>query len=101
MPKEGGRPAFAITDDDGNYELTTKTQGAHTVAIMAVDETVNAKAEEAAEEFGFLSEVMVPNQKPKQVWRVPEIYLDSETSGLEFEIKRGGDNQADFPLEKK
>ena len=107
MPKEGGRPAFGMTDADGAYELTTFKEadgamvGNHLVTVTAFEEEVNAKAEAAAEELGSLAEVMHPNARPKQTWIVPQVYSESETSGLEFEVKRGEKNQADFPLSSK
>ena len=106
MPTEGGRPAVAVTDADGNYALSTfgdkdgAVIGTHTVTIEAVEETVSAKMEEAAEEYGSLSEVMVRPQS-KIVWRVPQIYSERDTSGLEFEVIRGQDNVADFLLDSK
>lgn len=107
MPQAGGRPAFGVTADDGTYELTTfesgdgAVHGNHVVTITAVEEQVSNKAEELAEEHGSLSELMLPNQQPKQIWRIPEAYSDSESSGLEFEVKRGEMNQADFQLQSQ
>lgn len=108
MPKEGGRPAFGITEADGTYTLTTFEDGDgamvgnHVVTVTAVDEEVNTKVEAAVEEHGSLAEVMHPNRRsPKQTWRVPQVYSESETSGLEFEVERGESNQADFTLSSK
>lgn len=105
MPKEGGRPAFGITDADGTYRLTTFKDGdgamigEQLVTITAVDEEVSSKAAAAAEEMGSLSEVMQP--RAKQIWRVPQVYSESDTSGLEFAVQRGETNQADFDLKSK
>ena len=105
MPKGGGRPAFGITDAEGAYTLTTFEDGDgamighQLVTITAVDEEMNEKAAAAAEELGSLVEVMQP--PPKQIWRAPQVYSESETSGLVFEVKRGEVNQADFDLKSK
>ena len=107
MPKEGGRPAFGITDSDGKFELTTFAAGdgavigSHAVAISAVDEQVSDKAEALGEEFGSLSELMQPKPQQKQTWRIPPVYSESGSSGLEFDVKRGERNQADFELSRK
>lgn len=107
MPKAGGRPAFGITAADGTYELTTfeigdgALIGNHLITITAVDERVSSKTEALSEELGSLAEVVQPNTRPKQVWRVPERYSESDSSGLEFEVKRGEKNQADFSLKDK
>lgn len=107
MPKEGGRPGFGITDANGAFTLTTFAEGdgaahgVHVVTITAVEEKVSEKAEELAEEFGSLSEVMQPRRAPKQIWRVPERYSESDTSGLEFDVKRGEKNVAEFSLTTK
>ena len=104
MPQDGGRPGFGITDANGAFTLTTFAEGdgavhgAHSVTITAMEEKVSEKAEELAEEFGSLSEVMQRRRKPKQIWRVPQRYSESDTSGLEFEVKRGEKNVADFSL---
>ena len=105
MPKEGGRPAFGVTDASGKYELTTFEEGDgalignHIVTILAVDEKVSDKAVAAAEEHGSLSEFMQPQAKQK--WIVPERYSEQDTSGLSFDVRRGEQNRADFPLTKK
>lgn len=105
MPKEGGRPAFGVTDAEGKYELTTFEEGDgalignHVVTILAVDEKVSDKATAAAEEHGSLSEFMAPQAKQK--WIIPERYSEKDTSGLSFDVKPGENNQADFPLTKK
>jgi hypothetical protein len=107
MPKEGGRPAFGVTNADGTYELSTfetgdgALLGNHLVTITAVEEKVSSKAEALAEQHGSLSELMQPHRTPKQIWRIPQNYSDSDTSGLEFEVSRGVNNQADFPLNTK
>ena len=107
MPKEGGRPAFGITNAEGAFELTTFESGdgaligRHVVTIMAVDETTNSKAEALAEEHGSLAEVMHPRSMTKQEWRIPPRYSEDDSSGLEFEVVRGADNQADFLLSTK
>ena len=107
MPKDGGRPAFGITDANGAFTLTTFGEndgaipGMHSVTITAVEENVSDKTEELAEEYGSLSEVMQPRRRPKQTWRVPERYSESKTSELSFEVKRGEKNVASFSLSTK
>lgn len=104
MPQAGGRPAFALTDADGKFELSTfgtadgALIGNHVVTITAVEERKNSKVEDLAEQHGSLAEVMQPAPTPKETWIVPEKFADSETSKLEFEVIRGQSNQADFVL---
>ena len=105
-PIDGGRSAFGVTAADGSFELTSyeigdgAQIGNHVVTIMAVDEEVSSKAEELAEEHGSLAEVMSPKaMQPKEKWRVPEPYSDASTSGLEFEVKSGEVNLAEFDLD--
>lgn len=107
MPQDGGRPAFGITDSEGSFTLTTfadgdgAVHGEHLVTIVAVEEDVDSKAEELADEFGSLSEVMQPSRRQRQIWRVPQRYSESGTSGLQFDVKRGEKNIANFSLTTK
>lgn len=106
-PSGGGRSAYGVTKADGTYELSTlkpgdgALPGTHKVTIRAVDIEKDAEAEALAREHGSLSDMMPTGKKkkkPKEVWRVPKVYSQLDSSGLEFTVEEGGGNQADFPL---
>jgi len=106
LPKDGkvGRPAFGVTESDGTYELSTLkagdgvVAGDYNVTITAVDIIQSEKAKKLAEEFGSLAADM-PQPKPKEKWRIPKTFSDTESSGLEFTVESGS-NTADWSLEK-
>lgn len=106
-PNAGGRPAYALTGEDGAYALTSVQRGdgaligSHSVTVTAVEiiESEKAKAmreQYKAEELGSLVEAM-PIPPPKEVWLVPQRYSDKKSSGLEFTVE-SGENTANFDL---
>ena len=103
-PQGGGRPGYAITEADGTFQMTTFEQndgaliGMHNVAITAIDETVDEKAKQMAEEMGSLVELVGGPRPQKSKWIIPQSYSDARTSGLTFEVKRGVENMAEFSL---
>lgn len=99
-----GRPAFGVTGSEGNYELSTLEPGdgvlpgEYHVTVTAVDIVESEKAKKMAEEYGSLvGDMRLP--KPKETWRIPEAYSETETSGLEFTVKDGR-NTANWAIEK-
>lgn len=106
-PTGGGHSAYGVTKSDGTYELSSlkpgdgALPGTHQVTITAVDVAEDKQAEALAEEYGSLSDTMPTKgrkREPKKTWRVPQAYSEADTSGLEFTVEEGGDNQADFQL---
>lgn len=106
-PTDGGHSAYGVTKEDGSYELSSlkpgdgALPGTHRVTVTAVDVTQDKEAEALAEEYGSLSDTMPTKgrkREPKKTWRVPQAYSEADTSGLEFTVEEGGDNQADFQL---
>jgi len=93
---EGARPAIGITDEAGNYQLTTTNPhdgalvGEHLVAIVAkapYDGPIPPGAGAA------MLEELESQGKPL----IPERYFSSATSGLTASVKAGS-NTFDFPL---
>ena len=107
VPKDdgAGRAAFGQTDDVGHYELSTlkpsdgALPGEYYVTITAVDIIQSEKAQELANEFGSIASDL-PQAKPKENWRVPKSYSETESSGLEYVVKPGR-NTADWILQSK
>ena len=87
MPKQGGRPAAGVTDESGEFSLTTFEQGdgalpgEHTVTV-----TLKKVTGILADRVG-LSGGVAPGGIKVQ-WLVPEKYSSSKTSGLAVEVKR-------------
>lgn len=104
VPKEVGvgRAAFGVTNADGVYELSTLKAGDgvligdYHVTVTAVDVIESSKTKKLAEEFGSIAGDM-PQPKPKESWRVPQRYSETESSGLKFSVA-GGRNMADWAL---
>lgn len=92
----GGLPAIGITDDAGNYQLTTTNprdgalEGEHLVSIVAqapYDGPLPPGAGAA------MLEELQAQGKPL----IPERFFSSTTSGLTADVKSGS-NTIDFPL---
>ena len=85
-PEAGGRPADGVTDKEGKFTLQTFAPGdgaligKHKVAITGMRMTgVQATAD------GLSGEVN--ESKAREVWFVPKMYANPDTSGLEVEVK--------------
>jgi hypothetical protein len=111
VPVDGGRPAFGITDADGEYELTTFASGdgaligSHVVTITPADDEPEVSAQDISDgEDDSLNSVVAefkPKKRPKRRSRIPELYSDQDTSGLAFDVQQGKENIADFSLSLK
>ena len=86
---EGGRAATGILGPDGTFTLSTyrpndgAVVGKHTVTVISAERAADADPED----------IDAPMR-----WLVPRRYSDPGTSGLEFEVKAEGSNQANFDL---
>lgn len=110
VPKDGGRPAFGITDADGNFELTTFASGdgaligSHSVTVTPTDDESEAPSPDiSGAEDDSLSSVAAefkPKKRPKRS-QIPDRYSNQDTSGLEFEVQPDKENLADFTLSSK
>lgn len=110
VPKDGGRPAFGITDADGNFELTTFAPrdgaliGSHSVTITPADDESEAASPDVSEagddSLNSVAAEFKPKRRPKRS-RIPGRYSNQDSSGLEFEVKRGQGNLAEFAISSK
>ena len=86
---EQGRAATGILGPDGTFTLSTyrpndgAVVGKHTVTVISAEPAADADPEDI--------------DSPMR-WLVPRRYSDPGTSGLEFEVKAEGRNQANFDL---
>lgn len=114
-PKGGtGNAAAGTTDASGKYTLTTfesgdgAVPGTYMVGVTkteAADATVPASssaedvdaAYEAAEKAGV--DVMGGGKVAETKQLLPAKYGNPTSSGFEFEVTKGGDNNFDLPLE--
>lgn len=89
-----GRGAGAKIQPDGSYELRTYRDGdgaavgLNKVGVTAYDNMALYYQQAAGESAG--------GGRPRPL--IPPKYFDPETSGLEFDVKAGKRNQADFDL---
>jgi hypothetical protein len=109
-PENGGRPAWAITDDDGSFALTTFKSGDgtllgnHVVTVTLAQEGPPKKQShnpDLTNENASVMEMFTVQQPNRKKWIVPEKYSDTDTSGLTFTVADGADNNATFELESK
>ena len=106
LPKGSGRPAGGNTDANGVFELTTDNPGdgalagRYIVTVTAVDIVKSEKAKALEAEYGSVGD-SVPGPPPNENWRVPRTYSELQTSGLEFVVKQGENNVANFDLKTR
>lgn len=104
-PVEGGRPAWATTDEQGRFQLTTlsandgATVGDHNVTIAESDSVAPVLPKNADPDFASLYAELPSRQARKS----PESALDAKfasrsTSGLSFTVKANERNLAEFDL---
>ena len=104
LPEAGGRPSTGRTQSDGSFEMTANSQGdgvmigAYRVTVTAVEEEGGGDAQE--DELGSFAELRQA-AAPEPRWRTPQKYADVDTSGLQFEVKAGEENIANFDLKKQ
>ena len=113
--KEGGRPAFATTDAEGFYELSTfgsgdgAIPGEYDVTIEKVrvkgsfkeQAAVTPQPPKPGEKADYSAYMAAMSGKVKTVessGEVPPKYASSETSGLKREVVGGEENPFDFDL---
>lgn len=102
------QPAVAITDDDGNFVLTTNrggdgaVPGDHRVTVSKI--VGGAISAEAPKALTMDEAVVAYNNKAKQgapakpLSMLPEKYSRQESSGLQFTVKAGEKNHFDLTL---
>lgn len=94
FPKEGGRSANGLTDENGRFVLTTYDQGdgaipgEHQVAITAANAEV---PEVIPDDYDYA-------KAGKSSASVPPKYSDPDNSGLTATIKSGQENELKFEL---
>jgi hypothetical protein len=107
VPQSMGSIAMATTDNQGKFELRTGTEPgivagpcAATVSLMDAGATSGLSPTMTPEDMqrlqmeGKLQAMLKQQQKPL----IPEKYGRTETSGLNFEVKKGADNQFTLDL---
>lgn len=102
VPVQGGRPATAITDDQGRFTLTTFATndgaqvGEHHVAIVKLDDPASS---EPVPQNAPLSPAVpgIPTSTAPPASQIPERYGNSATSGLAATVT-AGDNETTFTL---
>jgi hypothetical protein len=109
-PESGGRPAWAITGDDGTFELTTfengdgARPGNYTVTI-ALSKTASkgkqAPMQNVSHENASVMEIFAVPRPQRKKWIVPEKYSKPDSSGLTFEVTRVENSNAVFELTSK
>lgn len=105
MPEGGGRPATGVSDDQGQYRLTTTSPddgamiGKHRVALslMKIDGPLPAAPPPGTEIEASGASGFAP---PPTKQLLPERYVNPATSGFSFEVKAGS-NRCDLPLTSK
>jgi hypothetical protein len=88
VPVQGGRPASAVADEQGRFQLTTFQSedgaivGKHTGTVALV------KREGMQTDADGLS-VPVAASEIREEWIVPKRYSSAATSGLSFQVEHG------------
>ena len=104
IPQKGGRPAWALTDEAGEFKLTTykKQDGAligpHRVAVTKVVEESVGGPKRFASDADEISSELIGRRRTREVWVVPQRYSDANNSGIEFTVESGSDNRAVLEL---
>lgn len=107
---DGSRGAVGLTDENGNYTLTTfsagdgAVAGDHKVKVTKFDRpTVTPKSDGSVADTGDEPEVPEGRESPEDDSApkslLPEKYANVETSGLTATVSESGDNKFDFSLE--
>ncbi|TWT40690.1 carboxypeptidase-like regulatory domain-containing protein [Botrimarina hoheduenensis] len=100
-PVDGRQFSYAVTSEDGTYQLVVSGAGGHTGAVVgehrvkvtAVAEPSNKEGAES--DLGSLAQI---GQEVKVRYLVPQKYDAFETSGLTCVVSRRGTNAANFEL---
>lgn len=107
IPESGGSIAMGTTDTEGKFELRTGTEPgivkgpcAATVSLMdagaksGLSPTMTPEDMQRLQMEGKLQGMLEQQQKSL----IPEKYGRAETSGLNFEVKKGAENQFTIEL---
>ncbi len=100
------RPAVALTDEDGEFVLTTSRSGdgavpgVHTVTVSKIvdpPKKAGSGASLSMEEAALAAQS--PPEETKTLYLVPAKYSMAETSGLSFKVEAGAENHFEIQLE--
>jgi len=100
------RPAVAVTDDKGEFVLTTSRSGDGAVAgrhavtvIKSVEPPKKASSAGSMSMEDAAKAAEEPPNQGKTLYLVPEKYSLPGTSGLSYEVKSGEENHFEINLE--
>ncbi len=99
------RPAVAITDEQGEFVLTTSKSGdgavpgMHAVTVVKTAEPPTKAASGAVSMEDAAKAAQETPEEAKTLYLVPEKYSTASTSGLSFEVKDGSENRFEIKLE--
>ncbi|MEN1680543.1 MAG: hypothetical protein AAGJ46_13215 [Planctomycetota bacterium] len=106
-PVGGGRPAWATTDEQGRFELTTFSDrdgalvGGHIVTVAERDTDVPQVPKNADPDAASLFAEMPTSSRPKpHRGAISQDYASRSTSDLRYTVEPGVSNTADFNLSK-
>jgi hypothetical protein len=104
-PIKGGRPAWATTDGQGRFELTTLRAGdgalvgEHVVTVAEPDTDAPVVPKNAdAEVASLYAEMPTQPQQKKRKGALDPKFASRDTSGLTFTVEASGTNVAEFNL---
>jgi hypothetical protein len=104
-PVKGGRPAWATTDSQGHFELTTfkagdgALVGEHIVTVAEADTDAPVVPKNADLDVSSLyAEMPTKPQRKNRTGALDAKFASRESSGLTFTVEARGTNVADFNL---
>lgn len=104
-PVVGGRPAWATTDEQGRFTLTTFSAndgafvGDHSVTVAEVESVAPVVPKNADPDFASLYAELPTRQAGKTAKPALDAkFASRSTSGLSFTVKANEENQAEFDL---
>lgn len=104
-PIKGGRPAWATTDSEGHFELSTLRAGdgalvgEHVVTVAEPDTDAPVVPANADPELASLyAEMPTQPQRIKRKGALDPKFASRDTSGLTFTVEARGANLAEFNL---
>jgi hypothetical protein len=98
------RPAIAITDEQGNFTLTTSRSGDGAVPgkhAVTVTKTASPPGKDAGKRSSMEEAAKAAQNPPaeaKVLHLIPESYSTADTSGLSFEVKEGQKNHFEIAI---
>lgn len=102
IPVEGGRPAWATTDQTGRFELSTKGQydgariGEHVVTVVEALSPVSSGPEPADPGLASVFEGRPQSRKSIEKTTIDSKYASRSTSDLRFTVLADKENVAEF-----